>query len=36
MTCADCKHHNYCIESSRMYPCRDFEEKPKKEDKDRK
>lgn len=23
-TCGQCRHYEYCMERSRMYPCRDF------------
>lgn len=30
LTCRQCKYCNRCMESSRMYPCREFQ--PRKED----
>lgn len=33
LTCRDCRHFACCMESSRMYPCKDFE--PRKERHDR-
>ncbi len=24
MTCEDCKHFKFCMERSRLYPCREF------------
>ncbi len=27
-TCKDCREYKHCMEASRMYPCKDFTDRP--------